>query len=210
MASGSQNLPEYLGSDRLVLASNNPGKITEFARLLKPLGLTVLAQGELNIPSPPEPFPSFIENALTKARHASLASGLPSLADDSGICVRALNHAPGIYSARYAGEHASDDQNNALLIKNLTGITDRHAWYVCALVLIRNAQDPEPIVISEQWHGEVIDTPLGEGGFGYDPYFYLPALKKTAAQLHPEEKNTISHRGRATQKLLMTLQQMCV
>ena len=160
--------------DRLVLASNNPGKLREFRRLIEPLGIVVMAQGELDIPEAEEPHPTFIENALAKARHASLLSGLPALADDSGICVNALNGAPGVISARYAGEPRSDQRNNVKLIADLQGVDDRRAHYMCVLVLVRHADDPEPILVEGRWNGIVIDEPRGSGGFGYDPYFLDP------------------------------------
>ena len=200
-----QLLTQFLGSDQLVLASNNQGKVAEFSRLLNPLGLTVLPQGDLQIPPAEEPFATFFENALTKARHASLASGLPALADDSGICVTALNDAPGIYSARYAGERVTDQENNQLLIQNLQGVTNRNAHYVCALVLVRNPNDPEPILVSAQWRGEVVDDARGTGGFGYDCHFFLPPFQKTAAEISLELKNIMSHRALATEQLIQAL-----
>ncbi len=193
---------------RLVLASNNPGKLREFSTLLAPLGLDVVPQGELGIPEAEEPFATFVENALTKARHASRLSGLPALADDSGICVAALGGAPGVYSARYAhmaGKAKSDAANNAHLISQLAGKLNRHAHYYCVLVLVRHAEDPCPIIAEGLWHGEVVDAPRGAGGFGYDPHFLLPALGKTAAELPPEEKNAVSHRGLALQGLVEKL-----
>jgi len=192
----SKILPE------IVLASNNPGKIREFSAVMEPLGIRIIPQGDLNIPAALEPFGTFIENALAKARQACLASGKPSLADDSGICVQALMDAPGIYSARYAGEHANDASNNQKLITALQGIEQRAARYVCALVLLRHPNDPEPIIACADWHGEVIDTPRGHHGFGYDSYFWLPTLGKTVAELDPDLKNQISHRALALKILL--------
>ncbi|SOZ37358.1 RdgB/HAM1 family non-canonical purine NTP pyrophosphatase [Cupriavidus neocaledonicus] len=194
---------------RLVLASNNPGKLREFGALLAPLGFDVVTQGEVGIPEADEPFATFVENALTKARHASRLAGLPALADDSGICVQALGGAPGVYSARYAqmaGQAKSDSANNAYLVSQLAGKLNRHAYYYCVLVFVRHADDPCPIIAEGAWHGEVVDAPRGAGGFGYDPHFLLPALGKTAAELPPEEKNRVSHRAQALRALVARLQ----
>ncbi|SCU92138.1 dITP/XTP pyrophosphatase [Cupriavidus necator] len=194
---------------RLVLASNNAGKLREFGALLAPLGFDVVPQGELGIPEAEEPFATFIENALAKARHASRLAGLPALADDSGICVQALEGAPGVYSARYAqmaGQARSDAANNAHLVSQLAGKLNRHAHYYCVLVFVRHAEDPCPIIAEGLWHGEVVDAPRGAGGFGYDPHFLLPHLGKTAAELSPEEKNTVSHRAQALRALVARLQ----
>ncbi|KWR89749.1 RdgB/HAM1 family non-canonical purine NTP pyrophosphatase [Cupriavidus sp. IDO] len=194
---------------RLVLASNNPGKLREFGALLAPLGFDVVPQGELGIPEADEPFCTFVENALAKARHASRLSGMPALADDSGICVHALDGAPGVYSARYAqlvGKAKSDEANNAHLISQLAGKLDRRAHYYCVLVMVRHADDPCPIIAEGIWAGEVVDAPRGAGGFGYDPHFLLPQLGKTAAELPPEDKNAISHRALALQTLIARLQ----
>ncbi len=194
---------------RLVLASNNPGKLREFGALLAPLGFDVVTQGELGIPEAEEPFATFVENALAKARHASRLTGLPALADDSGICVQALGGAPGVYSARYAqmaGQARSDAANNAHLVSQLAGKLNRHAHYYCVLVFVRHAEDPCPIIAEGLWHGEVVDAPRGAGGFGYDPHFLLPRLGKTAAELSPEEKNTVSHRAQALRELVARLQ----
>ncbi|UDM49608.1 RdgB/HAM1 family non-canonical purine NTP pyrophosphatase [Cupriavidus sp. MP-37] len=194
---------------RLVLASNNPGKLREFGALLAPLGFDVVTQGELGIPEAEEPFATFVENALAKARHASRLAGLPALADDSGICVQALGGAPGVYSARYAqmaGQAKSDTANNAYLVSQLAGKLNRHAYYYCVLVFVRHADDPCPIIAEGVWHGEVVDAPRGAGGFGYDPHFLLPALGKTAAELAPEEKNRVSHRAQALRALVARLQ----
>lgn len=193
--------------DRLVLASNNPGKLREFRRLLEPLGIVVIAQGELDIPEAEEPHPTFIENALAKARHASLLSGLPALADDSGICVNALNGAPGVISARYAGEPRSDQRNNVKLIADLQGVDDRRAHYMCVLVLVRHADDPEPILVEGRWNGIVIDEPRGSGGFGYDPYFLDPQYGLTGAEFALEDKNAVSHRGHAMRLLIARLRE---
>ena len=195
--------------DKLVLASGNRGKLREFRQLCEPLGLTITPQSDLNIAEAEEPHCTFIENALAKARHASRASGLPAFADDSGICVAALGGAPGVHSARFAeagGDRDTQDaRNNAKLMALLKGKTDRRAHYTCVIVLVRHADDPEPLIAEGRWHGEIIDTPRGEGGFGYDPYFFLPALNKTAAQLPAHEKNGISHRGKALAELALKL-----
>lgn len=190
---------------KIVLASNNAGKVREFQALLAPLQFQVIPQGELGIDSAEEPHHTFVENALAKARHASAASGLPALADDSGICAHALNGEPGVLSARYAGEPASDVANNQKLIQALAQHEDKGAHYVCALVFVNHADDPEPLIVQTRWYGQVIDTPKGDYGFGYDPYFYLPELGLTAAQLSPEKKNAISHRGQALQELIKQL-----
>lgn len=191
----------------LVLASNNPGKLREFKRLLEPLGIVVLAQSALGIPESAEPHLTFIENALAKARHASQRSSLPALADDSGICVDALGGAPGVLSARYAGEPKSDARNNARLIADLAGIARREAHYACVLVLVRHAADPEPMIAEGIWDGVVIDTPRGTGGFGYDPHFLDPKHGLTGAEFPLEQKNEISHRGKAMRLLIERLRQ---
>lgn len=189
---------------KLVIASNNAGKLREFAALLGPLGIEVVTQGELGISEAEEPHATFVENALAKARHASAASGLPALADDSGICVPALDGAPGVYSARYAGEPKSDQRNNDKLVAALQG-RPRAAFYYCALVLVRRADDPRPVIADAAWHGEIIDAPRGSGGFGYDPYFWLPDHRCTAAELPSDVKNRISHRGQALATLIERL-----
>ena len=194
---------------KLVLASNNAGKVREFAALLAPLQYEVIPQGALGIPSAEEPHHTFVENALAKARHASAASGLPALADDSGICAHALDGAPGVLSARYAGEPAnesSDTANNQKLIKELKGKTNRGAHYVCALVFVNSANDPEPLIVQTRWYGSIIDEAKGTNGFGYDPHFFLPELGMTAAELAPEQKNVMSHRGQALRELISQLQ----
>jgi XTP/dITP diphosphohydrolase len=190
---------------RIVLASNNPGKLREFSALLAPLGIEVLPQSLFDVPEAEEPHCTFVENALEKARHCSRHTGLPALADDSGICVSALDGAPGVYSARFAGEPKSDANNNALLIEKLAGEEDRSAHYVCVLVLLRHPEDPQPLIAEGEWHGEIIDTPRGSQGFGYDPLFLLPELGQTAAELAPELKNTLSHRGTACRRLIEKL-----
>lgn len=191
---------------KLVIASNNPGKLREIGELLAPLAINVAPQSEFNISEADEPHITFVENALAKARHASRCSGLPALADDSGICVSALGGAPGVNSARYAGEPKSDERNNQKLIEALKNQTDRRAYYYCVIVLVRHAGDPQPIIVDGSWHGEIIDQPRGSGGFGYDPYFYLPEFGRTSAELTAEQKNQISHRGQALAKLVEILQ----
>ncbi len=193
---------------RLVLASGNPGKLREFRRLFSPLGIEVIAQADLGVAEVPEPHVTFIENALAKARHASAHAQLPALADDSGICVAALNGAPGVHSARYAGEPVSDQRNNEKLVATLTSITDRRAHYYCVLVLVRRAHDPEPIVAEGAWHGTIVENPRGGGGFGYDPYFQDSETGLTGAELPLTKKNEISHRGRAMRALLAKLADM--
>ena len=193
-------------NQRLVLASNNAGKLREFAQLFEPFAIELIPQGQLQITAAEEPFDRFIDNALAKARHASKLSGLPAIADDSGICVDALGGAPGVRSARFAGEHCSDTDNNQKLLSLLVGHANRRAHYVCALVVVRGADDPNPIIVETRWDGEIIDEPRGQEGFGYDPYFYLPQLQMTAAELSPERKNAISHRGQALVQLMRQLQ----
>ncbi|KWA26461.1 non-canonical purine NTP pyrophosphatase [Burkholderia territorii] len=193
---------------RIVLASNNAGKLREFTALFSTVGIEIVPQGELAVPEAEEPFGTFIENALTKARHASQLTGLPAIADDSGLCVRALRGAPGVYSARYAqraGGAKGDAANNAYLVEQLRGVHDRRAYYCCVLALVRHADDPEPLFAEGRWEGEIVDTPRGEHGFGYDPYFYLPSLGATAAELEPAVKNTHSHRALALKALLARL-----
>lgn len=190
---------------QIVLASNNPGKLREFAQMLAPLDIEVLPQAQFDIPEAEEPHITFVENALAKARHASRLTGLSALADDSGICVKALGGAPGVYSARYAGEPKSDERNNQKLIDELRGISDRRAHYVALLVFVHHAEDPQPIICEGEWHGLIIDTPRGENGFGYDPYFLVPELGLTAAEISAEEKNRRSHRGKALRMLIERL-----
>ena len=190
----------------LILASNNQGKLNEFAQLLAPLGFSLRTQSELGIAEAEEPHATFIENALAKARHAARESKLPSLADDSGICVPALGGAPGVFSARFAGEPKSDAANNAKLVADLATQTDKSAYYYCALVYLRHADDPQPVIAEGRWDGEVIATPRGQGGFGYDAHFWIPALGKTAAELTAAEKNQLSHRGQALRMLVHKLE----
>jgi XTP/dITP diphosphohydrolase len=190
---------------RLVLASDNRGKLRELAALLAPLGAEAIAQGALGIRSPEEPHVTFVENALAKARHAAAASGLPALADDSGLCCSALGGEPGVRSARFAGEAATDADNNAELLRRLAGVADRRAHYTCVLVAVRSANDPEPLIADARWYGELIDAPRGGNGFGYDPLFWLRDLGMTAAELAPEQKNRISHRAAALAELARKL-----
>lgn len=190
---------------RIVLASNNAGKLREFSQLLAPLDFEVLPQAALNIGEAEEPHCSFIENALAKARHACRHSGLPALADDSGLCVSALDGAPGVHSARYAGEPKSDERNNAQLLAALAGQTDRRAHYVCVLVLLRHAEDPQPLIAEGEWHGEILTARRGSGGFGYDPLFLVPETGLTAAELDAARKNLLSHRGKAMAQLIARL-----
>jgi XTP/dITP diphosphohydrolase len=189
-------------SQRLVLASNNAGKLREFADILAPIGFSLHAQGEFGVPEAEEPFATFVENALAKARHASRLTGLPALADDSGVCVNALGGAPGVYSARYAGEPKSDARNNEKVIADLLPHADKSAYYYCVLVYVRHADDPQPVIADGRWHGEITATARGNGGFGYDPHFWLPQLGKCAAELNKDEKNALSHRGQALRELV--------
>jgi XTP/dITP diphosphohydrolase len=190
---------------KLVIASNNPGKLREFQHMLSPLGIEVLTQAQLGISEAEEPHVTFIENALAKARHVSRLSGQPSLADDSGICVAALGGAPGVFSARYAGEPKSDQRNNEKLLGDMQGVADRRAHYYCVLVMVRGADDPQPIIAEGEWHGEIALEQRGDGGFGYDPLFWLPELGKMSAELTRDEKHEISHRGKAMRVLLQRL-----
>lgn len=224
---------------KLVIASNNPGKLREFQAMLAPLGIEVLTQAQLGIGEAEEPHCTFIENALAKARHVSRASGLPALADDSGICVEALGGAPGVLSARYAGDkrgcdtllaepadcgssrnaaspqsqevsrelarRQSDQRNNEKLLRDMQGVTDRRAHYYCVLVLVRHADDPQPLIAEGEWHGEIAHEERGDGGFGYDPMFWLPELGKMSAELSHDKKAQISHRALALKALLQRL-----
>jgi XTP/dITP diphosphohydrolase len=193
---------------RLVLASGNAGKLREFRRLLTPLGIELVAQGELGIREAAEPHQTFVENALVKARHASSLAKLPALADDSGICVDALGGAPGVQSARFAGEPASDSRNNAKLVEQLRGVADRRAHYYCMLALMRHGNDPEPILAEGRWEGTIIDVPRGGGGFGYDPHFLDADTGLTGAELPLEKKNELSHRGKAIRSRVAQLEAM--
>jgi XTP/dITP diphosphohydrolase len=190
---------------RVVLASANAGKLAEFGHLLAPLGWQVVAQADLGVAPAEEPHETFVENALAKARHAADATGLPALADDSGLCVAALAGAPGVQSARFAGEPSDDARNNSELLRRLAGAADRRAHYVCVLVAMLSRSDPEPLIADARWYGEVADAPRGRGGFGYDALFVLPELGKTAAELEPAHKNRISHRALAMADLARKL-----
>ena len=199
---------------KIVIASNNLGKLTEIGAILAPLDIEIVPQSTLGVSEADEPHFTFIENALAKARHASRRTGLPALADDSGICVDALHGAPGVHSARFAGaapagaaggRNHQDERNNARLLELLANETNRKAHYYCVIVLTRHADDPQPMVCEAEWHGEILKTPRGSGGFGYDPLFLLPELRRTAAELKPEHKNRISHRGQALAALAARL-----
>ena len=193
---------------KVVIASGNAGKLREFTALLAPFDFEAIPQAALGVSEAEEPHISFVENAIAKARHAASATGLPALADDSGICVEALGGAPGVRSARYAGEPANDARNNQKLIAALSVRTDHRAFYYCALVFVTHADDPHPLIATGEWHGEVIASARGEGGFGYDAYFYLPEHGCTAAELPADVKNRISHRGKAIQMLAEKLRSM--
>ncbi len=186
---------------QIVIASGNPGKLREIARILQPLGIEAKPQDAYGVPDCPEPHVTFVENCIVKARNAAAHTGLPALADDSGICVDALNGAPGVYSARYAGEPKSDARNNQKLIAALRGVADRRAHYYCVMVYLRHADDPQPIIAEGVWHGEIIDEPRGDGGFGYDPHFWVPEFGLTGAEMRMEDKNAVSHRGQALRAL---------
>ena len=188
--------------ERLVIASNNAGKLREIAALLSPLAIEALPQSAFGVAEADEPHVTFVENAIAKARHASRHTSLPALADDSGVCVDALAGAPGVLSARYAGEPRSDERNNAKLIADLKRHSNRHAHYYCVIAMVSHAGDAQPLIAEGAWHGEIIDTPRGTNGFGYDPYFLVPELGKTAAELDAAHKNRISHRGLALAHLL--------
>ena len=197
---------------KLVIASNNPGKLREIGAILAPLAIEVVPQGALGVPEAEEPHGTFIENALAKARHASRITGLPALADDSGVCVHALGGEPGVHSARYAaategsaGREGQDRRNNEKLLQALSAATDRRAHYYCVIVLVRHAADPQPLIAEAEWHGEILREPRGTGGFGYDPLFLVPEFGRTGAELLPEEKNRVSHRGRALAQLVARL-----
>ncbi len=192
-------------STRLVLASNNAKKAAEMQALLAPLGIEVIPQSALGVAEAEEPHFTFVENALAKARHAAAATGLPAVADDSGLCVEALGGAPGVQSARFAGEPKSDARNNALLLEKLAAFPEpelRRAYFYSAVVLVRHAADPRPLIADGEWHGQILPAARGEGGFGYDPLFWLPELEQTAAELDAALKNTLSHRGAAMRHLL--------
>ena len=194
-----------VASGRVVVATGNQGKVRELGAALAPLGLRLVAQSDLRIAPAPEIATTFVENALVKARHAAAASGLPALADDSGLVVPALDGAPGVRSARYAGANATDVRNNAKLLAALDGVDARGAFFFCALVFLASAADATPHIATGRWHGEIVDAARGAGGFGYDPHFWLPRLGKTAAELTMEEKNGLSHRGQACRALAAQL-----
>ena len=193
---------------KVVIASGNAGKLREFAALLAPFDFEAIPQASVGVRETDEPHITFIENALVKARHASQATGLPALADDSGICAYALDGAPGVRSARYAGDPGNDARNNQKLIAALKAHDDFRAFYYCALVFLTHPDDPLPLIATGEWHGEVIALPRGEGGFGYDPHFFLAEYGATAAELSAEIKNRISHRGKAMQLLAEKLRIM--
>jgi XTP/dITP diphosphohydrolase len=195
--------------NKVVIASNNPGKVRELDALLAPLGIETIAQSDLGVGEAEEPHCTFLENALAKARHASRATGLTALADDSGLCVAALAGAPGVHSAHFAGTEGDrrqrDARNNAKLIAALAQAADRSAFYYCILVMVRGPEDPTPIVADGAWHGEIARAPRGDGGFGYDPYFVPRGGVLTAAQLPADAKNRVSHRGQALAALAAKL-----
>ena len=191
-----------MSTKRLVLASNNAKKVAEMNALLAPLGIEVVPQSLLGVSEAEEPHATFVENALAKARHAAAHTGLPAVADDSGLCVVALGGAPGVHSARFAGEPKSDARNNALLLERLAGASTRAAYFYSAVVLVRAAADPRPLIADGEWHGTLLEAERGAGGFGYDPLFYLPELGQSAAELDPATKNRLSHRGQAMRRLL--------
>ena len=193
---------------KLILASGNLGKLRELGDMLAPLGIELHTQTSFGVTEAPEPYCTFIENALTKARHAARSTGLPALADDSGLCVNALAGAPGVLSARYAGEPKSDQRNNLKLVAALAGSSDKSAYYYSVCVLVRHADDPQPVIADGRWNGEICSQARGEYGFGYDPHFWLPELGKTAAELLPEQKNQLSHRGKAMRSLLEKLAEL--
>ena len=188
--------------DKLVLASGNAGKLKELSSLLAPLGIEVLPQSAFNVSEAEEPHPSFVENAIAKARHAARATGLPALADDSGLCVDVLGGAPGVLSARFAGEPKSDARNNALLLERLADEPKRGARFYCALALVRHADDPQPIIACGEWHGEILEAARGQGGFGYDPLFLVPDLDQTAAEIDPRLTNVLHHKKKTIRQLL--------
>jgi XTP/dITP diphosphohydrolase len=196
-------MPRSGKPERWVIATGNTGKLAEITRLLAPYAVDAVAQSELGIVGPPETGLSFLENALLKARHAARASGLPALADDSGLCVAALEGAPGLHSARFAGPDASDSLNMELLLERLRGVPAqaRTAHFVCVIVALRSPSDPDPLVATGRWYGSIAAQPRGAKGFGYDPIFEIPGLRKTAAQLEPDDKSRLSHRGQALRQL---------
>ena len=201
---------------RLVVASNNRAKLAELAALFAVLPIELVAQGELGIDEADEPHPTFVENALAKARHAARSAKGAAIADDSGLCVDALGGAPGVASAHFATvkrrvtdreghRRVQDAANNALLVDRLRGVVDRRARFVSTIVAVRSAADPEPLIAVGRWHAEVLDAPRGEGGFGYDPLVFVPALGKTVAEMAPDVKNRVSHRAQAAERMLALL-----
>ncbi len=196
---------------KIVIASNNPGKLREFSQLLAPFDFEAIPQATFDIPEAAEPHATFVENALEKARHASRLTGLPALADDSGICAVALGGAPGVWSARYASENTdrvkNDALNNEKLIHELSRCADKRAFYYCSLVLVMHPDDPHPLIADGQWWGQIVASPQGEGGFGYDPHFFAPEFGCTAAALDAAVKNRVSHRGQAMELLMIKLGQ---
>ncbi|MEQ1601562.1 MAG: RdgB/HAM1 family non-canonical purine NTP pyrophosphatase [Methylophilaceae bacterium] len=197
-----------LAFNKLVIATGNQGKLREIQHILAPLQIEIIPQTSLNVPDCAEPFCTFIENALAKARHASKHTGLPALADDSGLCVDALQGAPGVLSARYAGESKSDENNNHKLLQVMQNESNRHAHFYCVMVLVRHEHDPEPIIAEGQWAGEILHEYRGTDGFGYDPLFLDDKTGKTVAELPLEIKSRISHRGHAMAKLLHKLERL--
>jgi XTP/dITP diphosphohydrolase len=193
---------------KLVIASGNQGKLRELSALLTPLDYDVHTQSEFNVPEAEETGTTFVENAIIKARNAAAHTGLPAVADDSGIEVDALNGAPGVYSARFSGNDASDQKNNALLVEKLSKVDpdQRSARYRAVIVFMRHAKDPSPIICEGSWQGSIVLEPRGEGGFGYDPYFWVPTHNCTSAELSAETKNSLSHRGQALRQLVDRLQ----
>lgn len=194
--------------EKLVIASANKGKLREIQTLLSPLNIAVFPQSDFNVVEAPEPHCTFIENALSKARHASLATSMPSLADDSGLCIAALNGEPGVQSAYFAGKPSNDVNNNVHLIKTLDGLENRAAYYYCCLVLVRKHDDPQPLIAEGIWHGSILKEARGSNGFGYDPLFLDDITGKAAAELSPEIKNKISHRGQALRKMLHLIEHL--
>lgn len=192
---------------KLVLASNNAKKLQELGEILSPLGWELVPQGQLGVPEAEEPHATFVENALEKARHAARLTGLPALADDSGICIDAFGGAPGVHSARYAGDPKSDARNNEKLLAELAGKPGRHGHYYCVLVFVRAADDPQPLIAEGEWHGEILEAARGTGGFGYDPLFLIPELGLSVAEIPATEKNRRSHRGQALARLVERLQE---
>lgn len=194
--------------NKLVIASGNQGKLREIQSMLSSLNIEVVPQSTFHVTEAPEPHCTFIENALAKARHASLATGLPALADDSGLCLEALHGEPGVQSAYFAGKPSNDEHNNAHLIKTLKQHENRFAYYYCCLVLVRRHDDPQPLIAEGIWHGSILKKPRGVHGFGYDPLFLDSMTGKSAAELSPEIKNKISHRGQALRKMLHLIEHL--